>query len=141
MKTKNIFALILLVIYLGAVVYCCFGNFSGLPNVASDIFLGIPMDKIVHFIMFFPFPILSHLAFFGRIRKPSEAVLSVSAVFLAGCAIAAGTEIGQSFTDYRSCDMYDFMADSLSLAVSSIIMLAAEIHIIKHGKQIWSKES
>lgn len=141
MKKKNILALTLFIVYLGAVAYCCFGHFNDLPEISVDTFMGIPVDKIVHFVMFFPFPILCYIAFAGRILKPWHTVLSVGLVFLAGCLIAAGTEIGQSFTDYRSGDILDFAADTLSLALSSILVLIIDLHIIKHYRQTCSKES
>lgn len=132
MKKRNILALFLFIIYLGAVVYCCFGHFSDLPEIGQDTFLGIPMDKIVHFLMFFPFPVLCFIAFSGRTDKPWKSVLAVSAVFLVGCLIAAATEVGQSFTDYRSGDILDFAADAVSLAISSAIVLFIDLRIIKN---------
>lgn len=136
-KTIGIF---LLVAYLGAVAYCCFGHFSDLPEINTDSLFGIPADKVVHFLMFFPFPILCHLAFAGWTTKTSHTVLSVSVIFLTGAVIAAATEIGQSFTDYRSGDIIDFTADTISLAVSSMIVLLIDLHIKKHQKRICSKE-
>lgn len=132
-NTRKALGIFLLIAYLAAVGYCCFGQFNDLPEINADTFFGIPADKVVHFLMFFPFPILCHLAFSGWISKPRHTVLSVAAVFLTGVMIAAGTEIGQSFTDYRSGDILDFTADTLSLAISSIIVLFIDLHIKKRG--------
>ena len=49
-------------LYLIAIAVLCFGKFSDLPSVSNTI-LGIPTDKVVHFVMFFPFPILAFLAY------------------------------------------------------------------------------
>ncbi len=137
MKVRNVLSLILFIAYLGAVAYCCFGYFSDLPDVGSETFLGIPMDKVVHFIMFFPFPILCHLVFSGRARKrPYGTLISAGCVFLAGCAIAAATEIGQYYTEYRSCDVKDFIADCLALTLSSLVIFGIETLIAKKRKQI-----
>ena len=137
MKKRNLLALLLFILYLGAVVYCCFGHFSDLTEIGSDSLFGIPADKIVHFLMFFPFPVLCLLAFTRRTRRPLHTVLTVGGVFLTGCAIAAATEIGQSLTDYRSADMLDFAADTAALAVSSVIVLFIDLHVIKkHKNQI-----
>lgn len=130
-KRKTI-GIVLFIIYLAAVAYCCFGHFNDLPEISSETFFGIPTDKVIHFLMFFPFPILCHIAFAGWRTKPRHTLVSVTVIFLAGCLIAAGTEIGQSFTDYRSGDILDFAADTLSLAISSIIVLAVDLHIKKH---------
>lgn len=59
MRKRNILTLALLVVYLGMVGWCCFGHFSDLPDIGQDNLFGIPMDKMVHFLMFFPFPSLS----------------------------------------------------------------------------------
>lgn len=141
MKKRKTFTLSLFILYLAAVLYCCFGHFSDLPEIGQDTFFGIPTDKVIHFLMFFPFPILCFLAFTGT-RRPLHTVTTAVIVFLTGCAIAAATEIGQSFTDYRSGDILDFAADVTALAISSIAVTLIELHITKkHNKQICSKDS
>lgn len=119
-------ALILFILYLAVVGYCCFWDFHSLPNVGPTL-LGFPMDKVVHFIMFFPFPILCFLAFDSHTKKPWQALLAVTIVFIVGCLVAAVTEIGQSFTTYRSGDKNDFIADVLAIAVSSVITLTVDL--------------
>lgn len=142
MKKRNILALLLFLAYLAAIAYCCFWQFNELPNIGQDSIFGIPMDKIVHFLMFFPFPFLCFLAFVRRTYKAHHTVIAVGIVFLTGCVIAAGTEIGQSFTEYRSGDVLDFAADALALAISSVIVMLIDLHIIKtHYKQTCSKNS
>ncbi len=131
MKKRNILALFPLVIYLGAVAYLCFGHFSDLPEIGRDTLFGIPTDKIVHFLMFFPFPILCHAAFRPQKRNVLRTVLGVTLIFLIGCVLAAGTEIGQSFTGYRSGDPMDFLADFTALAGASIITVLAELSTFK----------
>ena len=122
MRKKNVIWLILLLIYLGMVAWCCFGQFESLPKVTKD-FLGIPADKIVHFIMFLPFPFLCFRTFSFLAAKPWQAVLALFVIFLIGCLIAAGTEIGQSFTSHRSADPMDFLADAIALATCALITL------------------
>jgi VanZ like family. len=126
MRKRNIIGSVLLVAYLAAVAYCCLGRFSSVPSVPTSFF-GIPTDKIVHFVMFFPFPILAFLTFDRHTTKPWHSILMASVAFLAGCLIAGGTEIAQSFTDYRSCDKLDFLSDVLSLALSSVIVLSVDL--------------
>ena len=55
---KTILARILFLLYLGAIALLCFMHVDKLPDVQKFIF-GIPTDKIVHFGMFLPFPILA----------------------------------------------------------------------------------
>ena len=113
---------ILLVLYLCAVAWLCFGHFSSIPNVKMS-YWGIPTDKIVHFIMFLPFPVLSFWAFDYKAGKSWKSVLLVFILFLMGCIIAAATEIGQYYTSYRSSDPRDFAADILALAISSVAII------------------
>ena len=94
-----------------------------MPDVQRS-FWGIPTDKIVHFLMFFPFPILAFLAFDGYSAKPWLSVLGTVAIFAAGILLAVGTEVGQArLTTYRSGDVNDFKADLLALGISSLIVL------------------
>lgn len=116
----------LLLMYFAAVAYLCFANFDSVPQVSRYIF-GIPTDKVVHFVMFFPFPILVFLAVDRFTTKPWHSLLMMTGTYLVGCLLAAGTEYGQSLLIYRSCDVMDFKADSLALAISSLIVFTIDI--------------
>ena len=121
-RRQRILARILFFLYIATVAFLCFGKFSSMPDVPKT-FWGFPMDKVVHFLMFFPFPLLACLAFGGYRGKPGRAVWKTAAAFLAGCAFAAGTEWVQTRLPYRSGDPVDFQADALALLLSSIIVL------------------
>lgn len=123
MKNKRrLIGIILLIAYVATVCYLCFGHFDNVPDVPKFIF-GIPIDKIVHFCMFLPGPFLLWLSFGDICKKPWHSVLFIICAFLIGCLVAGATEIGQSYTTYRSGDPLDFKADALSVALSSIITL------------------
>ena len=126
MKThkSNLIAVFLMIVYLAAVAYCCFGVFNSIPNVQRSYF-GIPTDKIVHFLMFFPYPFLCFMMIDNHKNGLWHRLLLVLASFLSGCMIAASTEIGQSFTTYRSGDIRDYYADILALGIASFITLIA----------------
>lgn len=126
MKKRNFIYLILLLVYLGLVTWLCFGHFDGLPKVQQG-FLGIPVDKVIHFLMFLPFPFLSFKTFDYLAKKPWQAVLASLVIFTVGCLIAAATEIGQSHTAYRSGDPNDFLADILALGIASVVTLAISL--------------
>ena len=113
---------ILLVLYLAAVSVLCFADFGGMDDVPSQI-LGLPLDKVIHFIMFLPFPILALWSFTAPGRTPVRAVLAIVAVFLAGCLIAASTELIQGTLPYRDADAQDFVADTVGLAAGSVISI------------------
>jgi hypothetical protein len=58
--------------YLAAVGLLCFIRPSSLPEMEVKTFLGIPIDKILHFIMFLPYPILAGLVFIRRDRNSNR---------------------------------------------------------------------
>lgn len=126
-RRQRIIARILFVVYLVAVAWLCFGHFDSMPDVPRD-WWGIPMDKIVHFVMFFPFPILAYIAFDRFTDKWWTSVLFVLVTFGVGALLAAGTEIGQArLTTYRSGDPNDWKADLLALGISSVLVLCIDL--------------
>lgn len=124
--TKTILSRVLFLLYVCAVCLVCFADSSSLPKLQRFIF-GIPTDKIVHFIMFAPFPILSYLSFDHPSGKPGKSVLFVFLALLAGSALAISTEIIQSCLPHRSMDIYDFYADTLALGASSVFILLVDL--------------
>ena len=55
---KSILSRVLFLMYLGAIALLCFISGEKIPDIQREIF-GIPTDKLVHFFMFLPFPVLS----------------------------------------------------------------------------------
>ena len=127
MDKKKLILRVLFFIYLAAVLYLCFGKFENTPNVPWSI-LGIPSDKLVHFCMFFPFPILAFLAF-DRFTNTVPASLAFGGCTLVvGVLLAMGTEWGQAtLTDYRSGDRMDLLADCLALFISTVLVTVWDI--------------
>lgn len=106
---------ILFFLYLAGVLFLCFGKFDNTPSVEISL-LGIPTDKLVHFAMFFPFPILAYFAL-GRFKG------KILSILFAGILLAVATEWGQAhLTNYRSGDPLDLLADTLALILSSVIV-------------------
>ncbi len=116
---------VLLVIYVLAVLYLCFGYFKSLPSVSRYMW-GFPTDKVVHFLMFLPFPLLAYGALGLRPRSWWGSLLLVAGIFAAGCLLSGGTEFVQSFLYWRSGDLHDFEADALALGISSAVVLLIE---------------
>lgn len=124
MKTslKKIFQLGF-ILYLLAVLYLCFGKFENTPDIPWS-FLGIPSDKLVHFCMFFPFPILAFLAFDRFTDTPKSTFLFSGITWVLGLLLAVATEWGQAhLTDYRSGDPWDLLADVLAITLSTILVI------------------
>lgn len=124
--TKTILSRVLFLLYVCAVCLICFADSSSLPRMQRFIF-GIPTDKVVHFIMFAPFPILSYLSFDHPSGKPGRSVLFVFLSLIAGATLAYSTEVIQSYLPSRSKDINDFYADALALGVSSIFILLIDL--------------
>ena len=124
-------ARILFGLYLVAVAVLCFAKFPESEDVPRSL-LGIPMDKLVHFLMFFPLPLLAYLAFDRYPGKRGTSALRASGAFLGGCAYAAFTELVQSRLPYRSGDPADFRADFVALAACSVLILV--LIFTKHKK-------
>lgn len=123
----NIFFKLLLLSYIAVVAYLCFGKFDNIPNVAKELW-GIPMDKIVHFCMFFPFPIITYLAFDNKTTKARHSIILSIGILFIGLVMAAGTEIIQSKISYRSGDRNDLIANILALSISTLIIFIIDIY-------------
>lgn len=130
-KRLKIFFRVAFYLYLVAIAVLCFGKFSNMSPV-SETLLGIPTDKIVHFFMFLPFPILAFLAYDKFTGTVKSVLIFALVTFLAGCLVAAATEIGQVYlTEYRSGDPTDFIADFLALLTGSIIATWIDLRHLK----------
>ena len=126
MKYRKTIARTVFLLYIAAVLYLCFADFSNSTEVPRQIF-GFDTDKVVHFLMFFPFPILFYLAFCRDSKSFLKSVALVLCILALGCLIAAGTEYAQSFLPYRTGDQADFRADFLALGISSAIVLIKDL--------------
>lgn len=123
MDKKKLILRVLFFVYLAAVLYLYFGKFENTPNVPWSI-LGIPSDKLVHFCMFFPFPILAFLAFDKYTETPKTTFLFSGITWVLGLLLALGTEWGQAhLTTWRSGDPLDLTADVLSITLSTILVI------------------
>ena len=114
--------------YLAAVAVLCFMKPDGLPEVEKDFF-GIPIDKVAHFIMFLPYPILAATSFIRSemgIRQMT-AILAVTAIV--GVGLAYGTEVIQAQTGYRAYEIDDFKADMTGMAAGMLATVAGLIRL------------
>ena len=112
--------------YIALILFLCFWNFKESQDVPKVLF-GLPIDKVVHFCMFLPFPILAWLGFDRYTEKAGQSVLAIVLTFAAGFLFALATEFGQSLTSYRSGDPKDLAADTLALATGSLVALVLDV--------------
>ena len=124
--TKTILSRILLVLYVIAVCMLCFVSSSSLPSIQKYIF-GLPSDKVIHFLMFAPYPILAYLSFDHPARKPWKSVAFVILSMLAGLALAIITEVIQYYLPTRAMDMEDFYADAAAVIIFSVTVLTIDL--------------
>ena len=130
-RQRLLAARIVFALYLAAIVWLCFGQFDSVPDIPRS-YWGIPTDKIVHFLMFFPFPVLAYYAFDRYSDRFGTSVRWTAVTFGAGLLIAAGTEVGQArLTSYRSGDIHDFNADFLAIGISTLIVLTLNLRKLR----------
>ena len=127
MKRTTLFK-ILTLLYLVAVAVLCFAKFSSLPTVPGKI-LGIDADKVVHYFMFFPFPLLAYLSFPLHRKGLVSTCFIIVLIFAVGCCLAGVTEYVQSKLPYRTMDIADFKADMLGLLTASVITFLIRVFI------------
>ena len=132
-RLYNIFR-ILLVIYMAGVAYLCFGHFEHLPDIQKTLF-GIPMDKVVHFCMFFPAPVIGFFAFTGRPETTGKAIVSLLCICSFACIFAGLTEIIQGTLPYRSEDIRDFEADCLAIGLGTVLTFFINLFMSKRSGQ------
>lgn len=132
-RTRSILFSIAMVLYLGIVAYLLFANFEKISSIPHS-FLGIPTDKVVHFCMFFPFPILAYLAYDRLTDTPLKAFAALISICAIGAVFAGLTEIGQSLLPYRSEDITDFRADCLAIGIAGTITFVIDVYKMQHGK-------
>ena len=94
-------------------------------------FLGIPADKVAHFLMFLPFPILAFFAYDRLTRTPWQALAALISICAIGCAFAGMTEVVQDFLPYRVKDFNDFGADCLAVGIASVLVFIIDVSKMK----------
>lgn len=124
---------IIMVLYVFAVGFLCFANFHQMSNVPKA-FLGIPIDKVIHFFMFFPFPILAFFAYDRLTNTPWQALAALVSICAIGCAFAGLTEVIQDTLPYRTKDLHDFGADCLAVGLASILVFILDVSKMKKQK-------
>lgn len=94
---------------------------------APDLIFGIEIDKVVHFVVFLPYPFLLWLAFNKRFRRHINLFVCFFIPFT-GLLFAIATELLQSLNPSRDFDVFDILANILSIIFASLVLNV--IHII-----------
>ena len=118
---KRYIWLVILFIYICSVAYLCFMKPDDIPTIDPYLW-GIPVDKIAHFAMFFPYPFLAYAAFQPDSRRRYVHFIVLLIVVIVGAGLAVGTEQIQGMLEYRSYDIADYMADMIGIGSSAFII-------------------
>ena len=122
-RLKNIY-IVTFCLYLTAVGLLCFMKPSTLPDIGIITLFGIPVDKIVHFLMFLPYPILAGLVFIDKDRHMIVNLFTLILLATVGIGIAYGTEVVQLYSEYRSYEVADFHADLKGIVTGTMLAIA-----------------
>ena len=114
-------AILLFAFYLAAVAYLCFLKPGSIPVLQQFIF-GIPTDKVIHFIMFLPYPILAYISFRPDRKGVLTHMLALIAIIAVGAAMSMGVERLQIAAG-RNYDIKDFYANIAGMAAGAAITL------------------
>lgn len=122
-------------LYLAALFFCTLYDFSDIHISIGRRFLGISSDKWIHFAMFFPYPFVCRglLSIFYPFRR--RKYITSLTIFVSGILLAAITELFQFwFTNYRSMDFYDSLADVIGV-ISAVFVSHCLFHFILSAKK------
>ena len=98
-------------------------NFSATPSAELPR-VGIPYaDKVFHMVEYFVLGVLLIRAFDKSEFKVSLAKLAILAIIIASC-YGGLDELYQRTRPDRSCDIFDFLADSLGALAGIVIYIA-----------------
>ena len=113
----------LFLLYIAAVLCLCLLNLSDKTPELPKHFLGIPMDKLAHFLMFFAYPATGWLMLTYNKTIKMRQVFIFPVLLITGLLFAAFTETAQGlFTTYREPDNLDFVADAIGILSSTFLI-------------------
>ena len=131
MLLRRIISIAIFCLYLAAVAYLCFAKPEDVPPL-PELWLGLPADKVAHFAMFLPFPLLGYIAFEATGMNIWKRILLIAALVVIGLGAAICTEQVQALLAYRSAEAKDLAADGVGLVCGG---LAAFIYtLVKYRK-------
>ena len=115
---SRIFKIVLFLVYVACVAWLCFGTFKPSSDIPRSI-LGFPTDKVVHFLMFLPFPILGTFAFDFRSWWRPLAMTT----FLANVVAFTFEQLQSRITTVRITDPQDLNANFLGITLGLLIAI------------------
>ena len=126
MKTARILKIVLFLVYVAAVAWLCFGTFKPSSDIPRDI-LGIPTDKVAHFLMFLPFPLLGAIAFDFRCWWRALCTSTV----LANLIAFTFEHLQSRITTVRTTDPTDLNANFLGITLGLLVAIVTGLILKK----------
>jgi VanZ family protein len=118
MKFSRVFKIVLFLVYLALVAWLCFGNFKPTPDMPRSLW-GIAIDKVIHFLMFLPFPILGTMAFDFRSWWRALAC----SMLMANIVAFLFERLQSVLTSHRITDAKDLNANLLGITLGLLITI------------------
>ncbi len=130
----------LMLIYIALVFFCCLYNFSSGPDLdLGTYFLGIRIDRYIHFTMFFPYPFVAWLFLTYNKRCNIYKSFTYSAILISGLFFASLAEASQELlTQYRDTDPFDFVANLTGISAGTLLVYLFNKPIKKISDWIFS---
>lgn len=140
-KGAKILIKTLYIIYIAMVLFFCFYSFSSSDIDLGKHFLGIRLDRYVHFIMFFPYSFITWLSCRYTVSNPFIRKYAQALTLASGLVFAGMTELFQSWFFSRSGDILDFAADSVSIVTGCIVIAIAGHPIVRFIDSLFTKQA
>ena len=141
-RTPITIVTIALILYIFLVFFCCLYKFSGTDNIdLAQYFLGIRLDRYIHFTMFFPYPFVAWLYIKSSKRGTFYSKYKYSTILLTGLILASVAEASQEMlTSYRDTDPFDLIANFMGISVATIIVyifrnILSRLYILVFGQK------
>ena len=110
--------IVVFLVYVALVAWLCFGSFKPTPSIPRSLW-GIATDKIVHFLMFLPFPILGTMAFDFRSWWRALAC----SMLMANIVAFLFERLQSVLTSHRITDAKDLNANLLGITLGLLITI------------------
>ena len=109
-------------IYILIVLFLSLYSFSNSDIRISPRIFGVESDKVIHFMMYLPFPFLARFSL--KCRK-------YPIIFAAGIIISAVAELLQHLVPERSFELYDLVANFSAILAGTVFVYALDKIIFK----------
>lgn len=114
----RILRIVLFLVYVSAVAWLCFGTFKPGADIPRSL-LGFPIDKVVHFLMFLPFPLLGTIAFDFRSWWRTLSMTTL----LANLIAFTFEQLQSRITTVRVTDPTDLNANFLGISLGLLVAI------------------